>query len=641
VKQEISMPHHRARRVVTILVVTSFPVIACAQATERKWIGGGLTDNWTNPNNWLNLGTPDNQGNDTVRFTGDYARKFSDVNTSFNIGTLLFDEEDGLFGWIGSSYTVGGTGQISVGEVYNGSLRPQTVTATVLLRENGWIVTSGPGSGLTMGPTFLPPGRSTINAPGAPVTFNGGLQGGSLGAELEISGNYPTRLNAAGGFLGNYLVRSTLEYDFGSALGSLSSTINLQGGTLHRTSSGTTSLPVTISTTGYILVSSGDTVVHSGTMSVPDHARFIKSGGGTLELTGIVNGGGRTEVAAGRLRIAGSADLPDGVVDIDSGGTLEFANNTFDLIAGLNGSGLINLGTNSHLQIGSGTTLPGSGSFAGPVSGTGSRITKDGAGTFDLRGVSTYTGGTTIDAGTFLANNTSGSATGTGAIDVRSNALFGGDGAVAGSVTIRKDATIAPSNRATPGVGIGSLQVGSLTMNADSAMSIELGESSTADLLTVTGTAQLGGTLALSRVANLAITDFTPRRILLASSVLGQFSLVTGRQQSLTVWFAVLQGPGTVDVVRARPGDASLDGFVNFNDLLVLAQNYGRTTGQIWTNGDFDGNGDVAFTDLLSLAQNYQGASLQSDWAIAQAAVPEPTTLVLLGASMLGLARRR
>jgi hypothetical protein len=138
-----------------------------------------------------------------------------------------------------------------------------------------------------------------------------------------------------------------------------------------------------------------------------------------------------------------------------------------------------------------------------------------------------------------------------------------------------------------------------------------------------------------------SITDFTPRRILTASSILGQFSLVTGTQQSLTVWFAVVQGPGSIDVVRAQTGDASLDGFVNFNDLLVLAQNYGRTTGQIWTNGDFDGNGAVAFTDLLSLAQNYQGASLQSDWTLAQAVVPEPTTVALLGACVLGLARRR
>jgi ELWxxDGT repeat protein len=51
-------------------------------------------------------------------------------------------------------------------------------------------------------------------------------------------------------------------------------------------------------------------------------------------------------------------------------------------------------------------------------------------------------------------------------------------------------------------------------------------------------------------------------------------------------------------------GDVNGDRVVNFNDLLVLAKNYGRS-GVGLAEGDFDGDGVVNFADLLMLAKNY------------------------------------
>lgn len=51
-------------------------------------------------------------------------------------------------------------------------------------------------------------------------------------------------------------------------------------------------------------------------------------------------------------------------------------------------------------------------------------------------------------------------------------------------------------------------------------------------------------------------------------------------------------------------GDANLDGAVDFNDLLIIAQNYGRTNAN-WYEGDFNYDGKVDFADLLKLGQNY------------------------------------
>lgn len=61
-------------------------------------------------------------------------------------------------------------------------------------------------------------------------------------------------------------------------------------------------------------------------------------------------------------------------------------------------------------------------------------------------------------------------------------------------------------------------------------------------------------------------------------------------------------------IVTPQPGDANGDGRVNFTDLVVLAQHYGKRGS--WTAGDFNGDGRVGFDDLVILAAHYgQGVS--------------------------------
>ncbi len=101
----------------------------------------------------------------------------------------------------------------------------------------------------------------------------------------------------------------------------------------------------------------------------------------------------------------------------------------------------------------------------------------------------------------------------------------------------------------------------------------------------------------------------------------------------------------------AIAGDATLDNLVNFDDLLVLAQNY-ETTANVWQSGDFTHDSAVNFDDLLLVAQNYEfsglsgdlsglfGSNFASDWTLARSLVPEPTSLSLLAAGAL-IRRRR
>jgi hypothetical protein len=103
-------------------------------------------------------------------------------------------------------------------------------------------------------------------------------------------------------------------------------------------------------------------------------------------------------------------------------------------------------------------------------------------------------------------------------------------------------------------------------------------------------------------------------------------------------------------------GDATLDGTVDFNDLVKLAQNYNTTVSDVtqswWNKGDFTYDGITDFNDLVKLAQNYNtslpsapipGASIgfEADLARAFASVPEPGTLSVLAIGALALLGRR
>jgi autotransporter-associated beta strand protein len=101
-------------------------------------------------------------------------------------------------------------------------------------------------------------------------------------------------------------------------------------------------------------------------------------------------------------------------------------------------------------------------------------------------------------------------------------------------------------------------------------------------------------------------------------------------------------------------GDATLDGVVNFDDLVRLAQNYNIAGGRIWSGGDFTYDGNVNFADLVLLAQNYNvglpgagaipgaPADFGADLAAAFATVPEPSIGWFVGcAAVLMRSRRR
>lgn len=137
----------------------------------------------------------------------------------------------------------------------------------------------------------------------------------------------------------------------------------------------------------------------------------------------------------------------------------------------------------------------------------GANLIYTGAGALTLSGANTYTGGTAVNGGSLLINNTTGSGTGTGAVTVsNSGTVLGGSGTISGAVTLNSSAILSPGALSN---GTGILSTGALTLQSNSTLSINLNGTTAGtlyDQLKVTGTINVtGSTLALSLGAG-----FTP-----------------------------------------------------------------------------------------------------------------------------------
>jgi autotransporter-associated beta strand protein len=140
-------------------------------------------------------------------------------------------------------------------------------------------------------------------------------------------------------------------------------------------------------------------------------------------------------------------------VEVFGNGNLDIsAHNARGVAVGsIEGDGLISLGAN-NLTVGSNnlrTTFSGVIQDGGLAGGAGGSLTKiGGGGNLTLSGANTYTGGTTITAGTLFVTNRRGSATGSDTVRVNAGKL-GGTGKISGNVFVGDGS--APEAFITPG----------------------------------------------------------------------------------------------------------------------------------------------------------------------------------------------
>ena len=124
-----------------------------------------------------------------------------------------------------------------------------------------------------------------------------------------------------------------------------------------------------------------------------------------------------------------------------------------------------------------------------PTPNTSGGLTFTGVGTNILTAANTYTGNTTVSAGTLLVNGS----TSTGTVTVNGGTL-GGTGTIGSAVTVSSGGTLAPGSG-----GIGELTIsGNLTLNAGSTNAFEVNGSTPAnDVVAAGGAVTYGGVLSI------------------------------------------------------------------------------------------------------------------------------------------------
>lgn len=228
-------------------------------------------------------------------------------------------------------------------------------------------------------------------------------------------------------------------------------------------------------------------------ISSNDASNLVISNGATLRYTGSGHSTDRLFQISGNNAVATLEASGEGAVDFTNTGAITYG-------TGAN-SKTLNLAGTSTANNRLAATIGDNGANA--VS-----MTKNGAGKWILTGANSYTGGTTINAGTLLVNNATGSGLGTGAVTVETGGILGGTGSIGAGVAVNAGGTL------SPGASVESLATGAVTMNANSTFAYEVDSSVAtsvgADLLVVSGNLTLGDPVTLT-LTNLAAspTAFT------------------------------------------------------------------------------------------------------------------------------------
>jgi hypothetical protein len=431
------------------------------------------------------------------------------------------------------------------------------------------------------------------------------LDGGGIGSNTNVTlhANRGVTVTAKGGYL---------DHGAGAGLsipGPISGSGTLSIGS--PTSTSASNPTFTLSNTNNVNTFTGKLVVLRSTLTVPDAAAL-----------GAVPG----SFVADSITIGGAAPSTGTVSQINFSGSTTLGANRGITLAGT---------TDGRINISSGgNTL----TYNGVISGPG-KLLKMGDGTLSTSGAHTYSGGTDV-YGKLIVNNTSGSGTGTGAVNVKTlsatlgtNGTLGGTGSVSGLVTVESGAALAPG--ATTG-GIGTLSLnGGLTLGAGSLLNIDLGAPSTGDLINVLGSTTLdGGTVNVTNAGGLATGTY---KILdYAGALGGSFAnLALGTTPAGFTINLVNNVAGTsidlsvTSTIVGVQGDYNNNGVVDAADYVVW-RNGGPLQNEVATIGSVT---PEDYTEWRARFGNVTG----SGSALGAGSVPEPATATLLCAVLGGL----
>ncbi|HWL55014.1 MAG TPA: autotransporter-associated beta strand repeat-containing protein [Chthoniobacteraceae bacterium] len=471
----------------------------------------GTGHSWTAPSNWSPEGVPDAIDAAAIFQATTTTTASASLTQTVQLGSFTVDLTSGSWSVTGSGKIQWNTSAPTVNPSIH--LKAHATNARSLTLEAGLIDATGPGLKKGLDITGEGAARVTLNFQGDNSGFTGGFNLKSTTAQTIVFSTAQS--------LGNNEVRvfgSSYQLRFGNNASdtnwSFANHIAMEDG----------AAKVGI----YSNAKSGYTTTLTGVVSGKGGVEFWSYYGGGLELTGENTYEGTTLIAGG-LRLT----FHD-VSNFGTGDTISFARsisdptliyaegNTQDLTLKADGitRRTVDL-RNAQVRIDTGLNDV---TFTNALSGSqaDSGLIKQGEGTLRLRGANGQRALTTVEAGTLLINNTTGSGTGTGQVTINAGAVLGGTGAARPdadrSITVEAGGTLAPGDSLeTNSVGILTLDLsnttGRLVLEDDSRLAFELASGLLSDQLVIqsesAGSVSFEGTttLHLSPLAGVTLEE--------------------------------------------------------------------------------------------------------------------------------------
>jgi len=335
--------------------------------TEATWTGLGSTDNWSLTANWIGNRVPNS--NNSLIFGGSTRLTPTNDISSFSVNNITFPAAAGAFSISGIAFT-----KLDNSYITNNSSNAQSISNDIAL-------SPGTAGGI-------------INSNTAAITLSGVISGAN---RLIKNGANTLVLTGINTYTG------TTEINAGKLQYVRTNTTNDYASIEQYTIASGAILEINTSAVQGRFAASNNSITGAGT--------FIKSGVGRASLTAgtstmpfDMSAGASVDIQAGILdgsakstnlaSLTLAADTQFAINGTDSNLTLQF-----DVVNGTGGSIYIESGDARTLQIGANG---GSGTYSGVITGL-ITVVKIGSGAQTFAGDNTYTGSTSITAGTLVS----------------------------------------------------------------------------------------------------------------------------------------------------------------------------------------------------------------------------------------------
>lgn len=346
-----------------------------------------------------------------------------------------------------------------------------TFSATALVIGNDGLSVQTTAGAIGQNGAFSVQGSSTFNAGSNNITLTN-TQNAFTGA-VSLTGNNAALTNSVATVLGASQIAGALTL-------TSESTLSQNGGISAASLGGSSAGDTTLTNQSNAIATLGNFNA-SGNFSLTDATALTVSG--TLSASNVTLADTHTATVTGTITAA-SITNAQGTLQVGNGGT-----------TGSLGGNVVNQGS---LLFDRSDVV----TFDNTISSSGS-LTQDGSGTLILDGINTYTGTTTVQAGTLEIGDAShASASISSNVSVASGASLSGHGTIVGNVALASGSQLAP------GGSIGTLTVnGNLTAAQGTLLNFQFGApganfqtAGTGDSVNVTGNLELDG-------ATLNVTD--------------------------------------------------------------------------------------------------------------------------------------